>query len=98
MGFFPPVITPQLEPYKERIPNVIALPYGRSPPLHIKAPNWRELVRLMALLSETRVEPNIEAQAVVKTAMHLRVVINFVKVCFNSTMKFGIKLMTSFIP
>ncbi|KAI0089266.1 hypothetical protein BDY19DRAFT_134737 [Irpex rosettiformis] len=79
MGFGPPVITPQMEPYKEQLPDVITLPYGRSPPLHIKAPNWWKLVRLMALMSETRIEPNIEAQAAVKTAMHLRVVINFVK-------------------
>ncbi|KAI0687201.1 hypothetical protein BC835DRAFT_1448988 [Cytidiella melzeri] len=80
IGFAPAVITPQLEPYPDQLPDVIALPYGRSPPLHIKAPNWRNLVRLMALLSETRIEPTIEAQGKVKTAMHLRVVINFVKV------------------
>ena len=62
------------------IPNVIALPYGRTPPLHIKAPNWHDMLRLMARLSETRLEPSLEAQAVVKTAMTLRVVVNFVKV------------------
>ncbi|KAI0347181.1 hypothetical protein BDW22DRAFT_1322295 [Trametopsis cervina] len=85
ISFGPPVISPQLDPYTDVIPNVIALPYGRSPPLHIKAPNWRNLMRLMALLSETRVEPNIEAQAVVKTAMQLRVVVNFVKVNATSS-------------
>jgi hypothetical protein len=84
MGFNTAAITPQLEPYTGRLPNVIALPYGRSPPFHFKAPSWRNMVRLMALLSETNVEPNIEAQAVVKTTMHLRVVVNFVKVSWKS--------------
>lgn len=62
------------------IPNVIALPYGRAPPLHIKAPNWRDMLKLMARLSNTRLEPTVEAMAVVKTTMHLRVIVNFVKV------------------
>ena len=34
----------------------------------------------MARLGGTKIVPNIEAQAAVKTPMHLRVVINFVKV------------------
>ena len=80
MGFQPPVISPQLEPYKEPLPDLITLPYGRSPPLHIKAPNWHNLTKLMARLGGTKIVPNIEAQAAVKTPMHLRVVINFVKV------------------
>ena len=67
------------------IPNVIALPYGRAPPLHIKAPNWRDLLQLMARLSNTRLEPTVEAMAVVKTTMHLRVVVNFVKVSRTKT-------------
>jgi hypothetical protein len=62
------------------IPNVIALPYGRAPPLHIKAPNWRDMVKLMARLSNTRLEPTVEALTVVKTTMYLRAVVNFVKV------------------
>lgn len=62
------------------IPNVIALPYGRCPPFHLKAPSWRDLLKLMARLSNTRLEPTIEAMALVKTEMRVRVVVNFVKV------------------
>lgn len=80
MGFNPPAVTTKLIPMAGPIPNVIALPYGRSPPLHVKSPTWRHMLQLMARLSDTRVEPSIEAQALVKTAMHLRVVLNFVKV------------------
>lgn len=81
MGFTPPVITQKLTPMQGPMPNVVALPYGRFPPLHIKARSWRSMVQLMARLSDTQVEPSIEAQALVKTAMHLRVVVNFLKVC-----------------
>lgn len=66
------------------IPNVIALPYGRAPPLHLKAPNWHDMLKLMARLSSTRLEPTVEALAVVKTTMQLRVVVNFVKVSESS--------------
>ncbi|GJE84106.1 hypothetical protein PsYK624_001810 [Phanerochaete sordida] len=84
IGFNPPAISAVLAPMDGPIPNVIALPYGRAPPLHIKAPNWRDLLQLMARLSNTRLEPTLEATAVVKTTMHLRVVINFVKVHASS--------------
>lgn len=80
IGFNPPAISAVLTPLDGLIPNVIALPYGRAPPLHIKAPNWRDMLKLMARLSSTRLEPTVEAMAVVKTTMHLRVVVNFVKV------------------
>lgn len=73
-----------LTPYKDAIPNVIMLPYERAPPLHIKAPNWRDLLTLMARLSGSRLEPTLEAITVVKTTMHLRVVVNFVKVRLNN--------------
>ena len=42
------------------------------------------MLQLMGRLSETQIEPSIEAQALVKTAMHLRVVVNFVKVCYTA--------------
>lgn len=84
IGFNPPAITSMLVPMEGPIPNVIALPYGRAPPLHIKAPNWRDMLTLMARLSNTRLEPTVEAMAVVKTPMHLRVVVNFVKVHASS--------------
>ena len=80
LGFNPPVINRELTPLQGPIPNVIALPYGRCPPFHLKAPSWRDLLKLMARLSGTRLEPTIEALAAVKTEMRVRVVVNFVKV------------------
>ncbi|KAF9055488.1 hypothetical protein BDZ89DRAFT_1088078 [Hymenopellis radicata] len=61
------------------MPNIISLPYGRCPPLHFMAPNWRHLLKLMARLSGTRVEPTLEALAVIKTDLHLRVVVQFIR-------------------
>ncbi|KAG7449065.1 uncharacterized protein BT62DRAFT_1052799 [Guyanagaster necrorhizus] len=61
------------------MPNIISLPYGRCPPLHFQTPNWRHLLKLMARLSGTRIEPTIEAVAVVKTEMFLRTVVQFVR-------------------
>ena len=58
------------------IPNVIELPYGRAPPLYIKAPNWHRMLQLMAMLSRTSLQP---PKAVAKT-LHLRVVVAFVPV------------------
>ncbi|OBZ70091.1 hypothetical protein A0H81_09897 [Grifola frondosa] len=78
LGFGVPTISAQLTPMQGPIPNVIALPYGRCPPFHIRAPSWRSLLKLMARLSGTRLEPTIEAMAVVKTAMKLRIVVSFV--------------------
>ncbi|THH27289.1 hypothetical protein EUX98_g6903 [Antrodiella citrinella] len=85
LGFNPPVIRANLAPLQGPIPNVIALPYGRCPPFHLKAPSWRDLIKLMARLSGTRLEPTIEAMALVKTEMRLRVVVNFVKVHQNTS-------------
>jgi hypothetical protein len=62
------------------LPNIISLPYGRCPPLHLQAPSWRHLLKLMARLSGTRIEPTVEALAVVKSDPQLRTVIQFVKV------------------
>ena len=73
-------MTAVLSPMKGPIPNVIGLPYGRAPPLHFKAPNWHDMLKLMARMSGTRLEATVEAMAVVKTPMQLRVVVNFVKV------------------
>ncbi|KAI0327788.1 hypothetical protein GY45DRAFT_1256372 [Cubamyces sp. BRFM 1775] len=80
MGFGVPTITPNPKPFAGVIPNVIALPYGKCPPFHIMAPSWRTLLKLMARLSGTRLEPTVEAMAVVKTEMRLRIVVSFVKV------------------
>ena len=83
IGFGPPVMTAVLSPMQGPIPNVVGLPYGRAPPLHFKAPNWHDMLKLMARMSGTRLEATVEAMAVVKTAMQLRVVVNFVKVCLQ---------------
>ena len=80
MGFGVPTISPNPKPFAGMIPNVIALPYGKCPPFHIMAPSWRTLLKLMARLSGTRLEPTVEAMAVVKTEMRLRIVVSFVKV------------------
>lgn len=81
MNFGTPPIGPSLTPFAGVIPNVIALPYGRTLPFYIKAPSWRNLLKLMARLSGTHLEPTMEAIAVVKSEMKLRIVVSFVKVC-----------------
>jgi hypothetical protein len=80
MGFKPPSISTILSPMGEAMPNVITLPYGKAPTFHIQSPSWRHLLKLMARLSGTRVEPTIEALTVAKDELKLRTVIQFVKV------------------
>jgi hypothetical protein len=74
--------TPPTQDFAMRgpLPNIIALPYGKSPPLHIRAQNWRQLLKLMAKLSTTQVEPSVEAVAATKGELQLRTVIQFFKV------------------
>ncbi|KAL0949380.1 hypothetical protein HGRIS_009449 [Hohenbuehelia grisea] len=79
IGFMPPTITPRLTPMQGVMPNIVSLPYGRCPPLHLQAPNWRHLLKLMARMSGTRIEPTVEAMAVAKHTLHLRTVVQFVK-------------------
>lgn len=62
------------------IPNVIALPYRKHPPMHIHARSWRQLLKLMAKLSGTQIEPSVEAMAVTKGELKLRTVVQFFKV------------------
>ncbi|KAH9853599.1 hypothetical protein C2E23DRAFT_728625 [Lenzites betulinus] len=85
MGFGIPMVSTLPRPFPGVIPNVIALPYGRCPPFHMKASSWRSLLKLMARLSGTRMEPTMEAMAVVKTEMKLRIVVSFVKVHQSSS-------------
>lgn len=80
IGFKGPMISTRLIPMQEQMPNIISLPYSRCPPLHIQAPDWRHLLRLMARLSGTRIEPTVEAMAVSKSDLKLRTVVQFVKV------------------
>jgi len=64
-----------------QMPTLIHLPYGRCPPLHFQAPSWRRMLKLMARLSSTKIEPSIEAMAVNKNELlKLRTVIQFIKV------------------
>ncbi|KAJ7180264.1 hypothetical protein C8R43DRAFT_972430 [Mycena crocata] len=80
IGFVAPSITPDLVPLAGSMPNIISLPYGRCPPLHLQAPSWRHLLKLMARLSGTRIEPTVEALAVTRSSqMHLRTVVQFVR-------------------
>ena len=65
---------------KDQIPNVIRLPYAKGPALFFQAPSWRRLLKLMARLSATRMEPTLEALAVAQFELKLRTVIQFVKV------------------
>ncbi|KAF9006497.1 hypothetical protein BDQ17DRAFT_287530 [Cyathus striatus] len=61
------------------LPNIISLPYGKAPPLHIQAPSWRQTLRLLARMSGSRMEPAVEAMAVTKSDMKLRTVVQFFK-------------------
>jgi hypothetical protein len=81
IGFFAPPISTDLLTTLEVMPNIISLPYGKCPPLHLQGPSWRHLLKLMAMLSGTKLEATLEAMAVSKTEMKLRTVVQFVKVC-----------------
>jgi hypothetical protein len=80
LGFVSPMISTSLVPMPTPMPNVISLPFGKCPALHIMAPTWRHLLKLLARLSGTRVEPTVQAMAVAKVDMKLRVVVQFTKV------------------
>ncbi|KIJ70106.1 hypothetical protein HYDPIDRAFT_104777 [Hydnomerulius pinastri MD-312] len=80
LGFARPVISIELTPMAGLMPNVITLPYGKAPAFHIQAPSWRRLLKLMARLSATRVEPTLEALTLAKHELKLRTVIQFVKI------------------
>ncbi len=63
------------------LPNdVFALPYGKGPPMHIRASSWRQLLKLLAKLSATQIQPTVEAVAATKGPLRLRTVIQFFKV------------------
>ncbi|RDB22537.1 hypothetical protein Hypma_010030 [Hypsizygus marmoreus] len=85
VGFKAPTISSRLVAMSDPMPNIISLPYGRCPPLHVHGPSWRHLLRLMAMLSGTRLEPTLDAVAVTKTDLKLRTVIQFIKPHPSST-------------
>lgn len=80
VGFTAPTVSSTLAPMTGPMPNIITLPFGKSPPLHLQAPSWRHLLKLMARLSGTRIEPTLEAVAVSKEDLKLRTVVQFIRV------------------
>ncbi|KAH9966048.1 hypothetical protein BC827DRAFT_1125824 [Russula dissimulans] len=79
--------TPPMENREMRgpLPDIISLPYGKGPPMHIRAASWRQLLKLMAKLSATRIEPSVGAVAVTKGELNLRTVVQFFKLRPTST-------------
>ena len=49
--------------------------------MHIRASSWRQLLKLLAKLSASQIEPTVEARAATKGALLLRTVIQFFNVC-----------------
>ena len=80
LGFDAPSLSPQPEPMRGPIPHIITLPNSKAPPLHIQAPSWKQLLKLMTRLSESRIEPTVDALAGTKEDLRLRTVVQFVKV------------------
>ncbi|OCB87862.1 hypothetical protein A7U60_g4996 [Sanghuangporus baumii] len=83
-GFNAPSIARGRDPMQGPIPNIITLPFGKCPPLHIQAPNWKHLLKLLTRLSDSRVEPTVEALASTKSELKLRTVIQFMKIHHSS--------------
>jgi hypothetical protein len=84
IGFCPPVLRARLKLETDLIlPNIIALPYGRCPPLHIHASSWTHLLTLLARMGYTKFEPSEKAVSTLKMTnaeVKLRTVIQFVRV------------------
>lgn len=80
VGFKPPILSNRLVAMEDPMPNIISLPATRCPPLHLQAPNWRHMLRLLARLSNSRIEATVEALSDSKTELKLRTVVQFVKV------------------
>ncbi|KAF9045883.1 hypothetical protein BDP27DRAFT_1386526 [Rhodocollybia butyracea] len=69
IGFYDPVVQDQPQPMPGVMPNIVSLPYATS---------WRHLLKLMARLSGTRLEPTPQATQR-GVDLHLRTVIQFVR-------------------
>ncbi|KIK67975.1 hypothetical protein GYMLUDRAFT_238152 [Collybiopsis luxurians FD-317 M1] len=83
IGFWDPVVLNHPEPMSGVMPNIISLPYGKSPPLHLQATSWRHLLKLMARFSGTRIEPTPEATQR-NEELRLRTVVQFVRPHYDS--------------
>ncbi|EAU84680.2 hypothetical protein CC1G_00199 [Coprinopsis cinerea okayama7 len=79
IGFTQPTLSPVRKPMEGAVPNIISLPYGRCPALHIQAPSWKHVLKLMARMSSTKFEPTVQAMAITKTELKLRTVVQFVR-------------------
>ncbi|KZS98321.1 hypothetical protein SISNIDRAFT_448535 [Sistotremastrum niveocremeum HHB9708] len=79
-GFDTPSITSDRASPPPLIPDVITLPPAPSAPFHIQAHSWRSLLRLLAHLGGTRLEPSIEAISLHKSEIKLRTVVQLIKV------------------
>ena len=80
MGFGTAPIVAAENPFQGAIPTLISLPYGDKAPFFIQGPNWRSVLKFMARLPSTRVEPSIDALKKLKGDARLRTVVSFVKV------------------
>lgn len=85
IGFDPPPMSAQLGTWNKALPTIISLPFGRSVPLHVQAPSWRHVLKLLARLPGTSIQPTIEALAETKMEHKLRTVIQFAKPHLAST-------------
>ncbi|KAF5390642.1 hypothetical protein D9757_002656 [Collybiopsis confluens] len=83
IGFWDPVLVDRPGPMASVMPNIISLPYGKSPPLHLQATSWRHLLKLMVRLSGTRIEPTLDATQR-NEPLHLRTVVQFVRAHYTS--------------
>ncbi|KAF8663410.1 hypothetical protein AX16_000982 [Volvariella volvacea WC 439] len=80
IGFAPPTLSSEIVPMQGIMPNIVSLPHGRSLPLHLQAPGWRQMLKMLARHSGSRLEPTVEAMAQNRGAdFKLRTVIQFVK-------------------
>jgi hypothetical protein len=80
MSFGAPNLTDNALPPLE-VPDVVELPYGKASPMHIQAPSWRQMLKLMARMSASRIEPTVDAIAQFRDGgLKLRAVVQFVKV------------------
>ncbi|KAF7307777.1 hypothetical protein MKEN_01137800 [Mycena kentingensis (nom. inval.)] len=80
IGFNTPSLTAQPVHMQGAIPNVISLPYGACPPLHLNALSWPHLLKVMAKFSDTRFEAAAEASALARSSqMRLRTVVQFIR-------------------
>jgi len=59
-------------PEMDGFPNIILLHYGtQSQPLHIRAPSWSHLLRLLAQSSTSRLESTSQKYSKLRTVVHI---------------------------